>query len=1061
MANRQKSSMVVRPRASPPQICYTSFNSTLRQTGRFMGGNLYLGIDLGIGSCGWALTTDDAIIGMGTRTFDVPETDKERTPTNQLRRQARGMRRVIDRRRQRMNDVRALLREYGLLDNTAKTALASCADAPWQARAEGLERRLSAQELALALGHMAKHRGFKSNSKRDRGANAADDAGKMLAAVAKTQEKMAGRTIGQMFWQDPEFQGRKRNRDNDYSRTVLRDDLIVETRLLLRAQRRLGNPLASEALENQFIDLAFTQRPLADAWDKVGYCPFEPDEKRAAKHAPSFERFRLLQRLAHLEVGGRRLSADEIAAATKDFGHQQGMTFKRLRNILNLPADQRFLGINAEDEGKRDVAARTGTAMPGSNALYLALGESGWQSLSKHPSVLDDIAAVLAFRESDDSIRHHLEQLDLDPLILDALLQGVAKGTFAKFKGAGHISAKAARAINQHLARAMTYDQACAQAGYNHATRPETDIDDVRNPIAKKALHEGLKQIKTVIEAFRKHHGLPTHIHVELARDVGKSLEEREEIRAGMDKREKQRNKLRDEFEEHFKRAPRGDELLRFELWKEQKFESIYSGRYIELDLIASNDGELEIDHILPWSQTGDDSPVNKSLCFTGENREKKGRTPHDWMQHGGPDWEEFVRRVDTNPNFKGRKKRNYLLKDLENRKKEFTSRNLNDTRYACRCLLNRLKHDFDYVPADNIRARPGALTDRLRRAWDLQNLKKDDDGQRKLDDRHHAVDALIVALTSESRLQQLTRLFQQAELLGLPTNWRRIRHVAEVFRDHGLPPRELSALLPPWPDFRKQVEAELDRITVSRAERRRARGEAHAATIRQVEERDGQKLVFERKTVESLTERDLDRVKDAERNHRIVEALRHWIKDGKPKDKTPVDHQGSPIRKIRLTTSKKVDVEVRGGAADRGEMARVDVFRKANKKGKWEFYLVPVYPHQVATMAEPPNQAVVAYKPEADWPAMDDSHQFLWSLYPLSWVEATKADGSTYRGYFRGMDRSTGAIAISPHHTKTLMERGIGAKTLAELRKFNIDRLGNKAEIQRETRTWHGAAYT
>ena len=39
--------------------------------------------------------------------------------------------------------------------------------------------------------------------------------------------------------------------------------------------------------------------------------------------------------------------------------------------------------------------------------------------------------------------------------------------------------------------------------------------------------------------------------------------------------------------------------------------------------------------------------------------------------------------------------------------------------------------------------------------------------------------------------------------------------------------------------------------------------------------------------------------------------------------------------------------------------MARVDVFRKKNKKGKWEFYVVPIYPHQIATMEEPPNKYV------------------------------------------------------------------------------------------------------
>lgn len=486
-----------------------------------MDQNIYLGVDLGIGSCGWALTTDASLIALGSRTFDVPETAKERTPTNQLRRISRGLRRVTARRRQRMNAVRALLHRHGLLDHADKEALAGTDKIdPWQARAEGLDRRLSARELALALGHIAKHRGFKSNSKRDKGANAADESSKMLVAAARLQEKeQLWRSVGETFWNDPELRLRKRNRDGDYSRTVLRADLEREVRLLLRTQRALGNARATEALESDFLNVAFFQRPLADSDDKVGDCPFEEGEKRAARHAPSFEMFRLLARLTSLRIGGAALSADQIAAATRDFGHQQGLSYSRLRKLLNLPLAERFDGIAPDEEGKRDVVARSGKAMPGSAALYKVLGEAGWNALSREPARLDAIAAILAFRESPERIQAGLEELDLPAPILTALLDGVESGAFSEFKGAGHISAKACRAILPFLAQGLTYDKACELAGYNHAEQPDTDLDAVNNPVARKALREAIKQVKAVAEA----HGHPTHIHVEMARDVGKS----------------------------------------------------------------------------------------------------------------------------------------------------------------------------------------------------------------------------------------------------------------------------------------------------------------------------------------------------------------------------------------------------------------------------------------------------------------------------------------------------------------------------------------------------------
>lgn len=1016
-----------------------------------MAGETFLGLDLGIGSCGWALVTEESLVALGTRTFDVPETDKERTPTNQLRRVARGMRRVIRRRRQRMNEVRALLHRHGLLADDGKSALADRLD-PWLLRAEGLDRRLSPRELALALGHIAKHRGFKSNSKRDRGANAPDESNKMLTAAAKLREKEgAWRSVAETFLNDPELQGRRRNRDGLYDRSVLREDLEREVRTLLRAQRALGNPHASETLEADFVETAFFQRPLADSEHMVGFCPLEPAEKRAARPSPSFEMFRLLARLTSLRIDGIPLSAEQIAAATRDFGHQQGITFARLRKLLALPPAARFDGTAPEDEGKRDVAARSGKAMPGSAALFKVLGEAGWDSLRKRPDILDRVAAVLTFREDVDSIRAGLAELALDAPILEALMGGVADGAFAAFRGAGHISAKACRALIPHLAQGKVYSDACTAAGYNHAEQPETDLDSIANPVARKALGEALKQVNAIIRA----HGMPAAIHVELARDVGKSAEERAEIERGIDKRNKQKDKLRQQYRDTVGGEPNAEDLLRFELWKEQGGRSLYSDRDIPPALIASGRNEVQVDHILPWSRSGDDSFINKTLCFTEENQRKKGRTPREWFEQDGLDWSAFAARVENSKEMKGRKKRNYLLKDASVLDEKFKNRNLGDTRYACRLLLNVLKKTY---PDITVAARPGPLTDRLRRAWGLQGLKKDAEGKRVEDDRHHALDAVVVALTSQSMLQRLTNLFQVAEARGLPTNWHGIGHLRDLLRDSGGVPRAFDALEPPWPGFRADVIAALDGITVSRAERRRARGAGHAATIRQVSERDGEPVVFERKSIETLTEKDLERIKDAERNHRVVEILRAWIADGKPKDAPPVSPQGHVMRKVRLSTNKKVDVPVRGGAADRGDMARVDVFRKANRKGKWEYYLVPVYPHEVATLAEPPNEYVVAYKPSEP---LTPDHEFLWSLYPLCWVEVVKPSGEVIEGYFRGMDRSTGAIAISPQHSKGEVNRGIGVKTLTSFRKFAVDRLGNRSEIQQETRTWHGKACT
>lgn len=1020
-------------------------------TGGHLQQSLILGLDLGIGSCGWAIIDEakasDCIVAMGVRTFDVPETDKERTPTNQLRRQHRGLRRVIGRRRQRMNAIRRLFHEAGLIADERKGALKIPGLDPWTLRAEGLERKLMGPEFAVALGHIAKHRGFKSNSKRDRGANAPKDSSEMLRAIEATRERMRSfRTVGEMFAKDPEYAMRKHNRDGDYTRSILRDDQEREVHFLFDRQRAAGNRLATEAFEAKFIDIAFFQRPLADSEDKVGPCPFEPSEKRAAKHCYSFELFRFLSRLTALRIqsfpGERPLTPLEIDSASMDFGAFRGMTFKRMRKLIGLSDDERFAGVPIEEEGKRDVVARSGDLAPGTYALRKVLGDA-WRTLLAIPDKLDRIAFVLSFREDMSSIRAGLEEIGLEPLILEALMKGVQEGDFGDFRGAGHISAKACRNIVPHLKRGLVYSAACEAARYDHAKRPETDPDKIANPVARKALTEAIKQVRAIVREY----GLPGRIHVELARDVGKSKEERDEITHGIEKRNKAKDDLRVKFKEDVGiESASSEDLLRYELWREQNGRCLYTDQEIHPNAIVASNNLVQVDHILPWSRSGDDSFVNKTLCYAGANQEKKGRTPWEWYKAEKTDteWDAFVRRVETNKAMKGRKKRNYLLKDASVLEEKFRPRNLNDTRYACRLLADVLMRLYPEDGQRRVFARPGPLTDRLRRGWGIQYLKKDAEGNRVDDDRHHALDALVVAATTESALQKLTRAFQEAEKVGAH--------------------RDFARLDPPWPGFVAEARTKLANVFVSRAERRRARGEAHGATIRQIVESNGDRIIYERRSIEALTENDLVRIKDPERNAKLIEALREWIEAGKPKDRRPLSPKGDPISKVRLQTNKNADVFIRDGAADRGEMVRIDVFRKQNKKGAWEYFLIPIYPHQVANHADwpaPPNRAVKGNTAEEEWPEIDGDHEFRWSLYPLSFVELVKPDGEVIEGYLRSLDRNTGAFTISPHNSKEIIRKGIGTRTLVGFRKFTIDRLGRRFEIARETRTWHGVACT
>jgi CRISPR-associated endonuclease Csn1 len=1011
-----------------------------------------LGIDLGIASCGWALIETDVaqgqIIACGARTFDAPETDKERTPTNQLRRQFRGMRRVMRRRRQRMAQLRVLFQENGLLTDAKRDALRFPGLDPWQLRVAALDRRLTPEELAVTLGHIARHRGFRSN-KKNQGNEAGDD-GRVLKAAAANQEILSKyRSVAEMFDKDDRFARRKRNRDGEYTQSVNRIDLEHEARLIFSRQRALGSAHADAHLQEKFAELAFNQNPLADSEDKVGFCPFEKKERRAAKRAYSFEVFRFLSRLNALRIGDARqeraLTEAELAAAMEGFGSQRGMTFARLRKLIGLPDSEAFRDVPRDEEGGRDVVNRSAGngCMQGSATLRAAIGEHNWKTLLQRPEKLDEIAFIITFRATPESIEKGLFEAGIDPDMLHAIMAAVEKGSFAAFTGAGHVSAKACRAIIPGLQRGLVYSEACAAAGYDHAARPVTEIASINNPVARRALGEALKQIKAIIAA----HGKPDRIHIEMARDVGKSKEERDKITSGIEKRNKERDKLRASFAETVGAEPLGaEDMLRFELWTEQRGWCLYTNQAIPPGAIRAKDNSVQVDHILPWSRFGDDSFINKTLCFAKANQEKKGRTPFEWLKDEPERWAKFVACVETNKGMKGRKKRNYLLRDAQAVEERFRTRNLNDTRYACRILMEHLAR---FYPDDKryVLSRPGALTDRLRRGWGLQDLKKvlEPDGEkRKHDDRHHALDAIIVAATSESALQLLTRAFKESEDRG----------------SH----RDFADFPPPWPGFIEDVRRHFREILVSRAERGRARGEAHAATISQLKQTEDGPVIYERKAVDKLTLKDLDRVKDPDRNAALIAAMRAWIEAGKPKNAPPLSPKGDPIRKIRLITTDKPAVPVRGGNAERGEMVRVDVFRKANKRGVFEYFLVPIYPHQVADEKEwpsPPHRAARGATAEENWPEITADHEFIFSIGPRTFLEVEKRDGTIIDGYFMGMDRFTAAIHLSAPYSTRILVRGIGVLGLKRFEKFRIDRLGNRHAVSQEKRTWHGVVCT
>jgi CRISPR-associated endonuclease Csn1 len=1009
-----------------------------------------MGVDLGIGSCGTALVQlgqEPRILFMGSRCFEVPEFPKDKELKNKTRRTARLMRRTLRRRRQRMTALRRLFAEKGLLAQQAPDGFHHRKDAPdpWRSRSEGLSRRLTNDEFAVALLHIAKHRGFKSTRKSDTGANAPKDNQEMLRAVAANAELAARyETAGEMLHKDARFARRKRNTDGDYSHTLPRDLLRHEVATLFNRQRALGNEWATDELEQGYAAIAFHQRPVNDSEDMVGTCPLEAQhgrrEMRAARHAPSFELFRLVSKLNTLSVrlpgaARARITPEQVRSIAEHFAAQKTITYAGLRRMLGLAKQAVFEGISAEKE-KRDICTSAGCAA-GTHALRTCLGEVAWRELGKTPELLDRVAAVLAFRDDLANIEHGIREVGLKPEAADALIAGARNGAFGHYQKAGHISAKAARAMVPYLLEGTVYSEAAALAGYDHAAERAISLDDIRNAVVVRSLREARAQVWAVLREFGAR---PGSVQIELARDIGKGPDERKEIERGIEKRTAERERLREQFTEDLGQEPSGTELLKYELWKEQDHKCIYTQQHIRPTDLLDSSNTVQIDHVLPRKRSQDNSYTNRVLCFTSANQDKKGRTPFEWFGSDEKRWEAFEAWVRT-LKIKGFKKRNLLLREFDaEREEKFVNRNLNDTRYASRALQAEIKRLYPENDSKlRVFARPGPVTAILRKSWGLEVLKKDRDGSRLPDDRHHAADALVCACCTNSMLMRLTKAYQDEEAIG---------------RENLTP-----TVSPPWSSFLRDAMAAYEKVFVSRSERRRARGQGHLDTIRQMRVEGGATIVYERKSVAQLTLADLARIKDPERNQATIAALKSWMERGKPEDAPPLSPKGDPIRKVRLKTNTKTGVRVRDGLADNAAMVRVDVFAKDG-----EFFLVPVYVHQVMNQSAngaPPNRAIVGNRAEDKWVSIDSSYDYCLALFPDCYVELVKPDGQVIEGYYRATDRNTGALTVSPQHSHDEIVKGIGARRLRNVRKFSIDRLGRKFPVGREKRTWHGVVCT
>lgn len=1044
-----------------------------------------LGLDIGIASVGAALLADDHIEALFVRTFDKAETAKEGESLNKIRRDARLVRRRLRRRVQRLLKLRRLFKRVGLLKQQNEIFDRLVLVSPWQLRSDGLDRKLTALEWANVLYHLVKHRGFQSNRKSELKNDEDKKTGEMLGGIAENQALLAHyRTVGEMVWKDERFALAKRNKGGSYNHTLSRADLAAELRLLFTLQRQLGNPHATNDFEQGVMTLLMERKPMQNILHLVGKCTFEPGEHRTPKACYSAEKFVWLTKLNNLKISAigttRPLTQEERQLLIHLPFSQSKLTYKQVRKILGLGEAERFVGLDCR--GDKNPEGKTALfEAKAFHKLRDKYEKSGlltqWQRDSRDFGRLNDLGYALTVFKEDSETKAWLAERGFEPEVIEAVLE-------ISFTHVIRLSLKALDKILPWMEQGLRYDEAVQEAGYKHHSQiqaesrasaiPAISRDDIANPVVYRSLNQARKLVNAIVEKY----GPPHSVNIELARDLNKPLSERQRIKKEQDKYRDTKEKDYAQFIETFGVQPRGDELLKWRLYREQNGQCAYSQKPLEITRLFEP-GYAEIDHALPYSRSFDDGLNNKVLVHAKENRDKGNRTPYEYLR-GADDtqeWQQFVAWVIANKSYRVAKRQRLLRKDFgEKEANEFRERNLTDTRYACKKFKELVQTHLQLADGSESKCCvvvSGQLTAYLRARWGLNKVRANGD-------LHHALDAAVVAgctramvkrLADYSRCKELTMVRgkfvdpETGEVLDPAGLAKAEKHFPQPFEGFRA---ELEARLSPNPGASLPSLADVPPIRVSRASTRRGLGAAHQETIRSA--RHLNKAISSVKVpLTALRLKDLPKIAGSgdPRNQALIAAIEDRLRqhgdNGEKAFKEPLRRPATPgkedvapiVRTVRLVETQKSGLILPrrgGGVANNGDMLRVDIFTKGGK-----FYAVPLYVAD-AVRKVLPNRAVVALKPESEWPVMDESYSFMFSLHPNDWLKVSFKSEPVKEGYFAGLDRSTGAIAIWAHDRnqavgKDGLMRGIGIKTALMLEKCHVDLLGRLHRVRGEVR--------
>ena len=362
-------------------------------------------------------------------------------------------------------------------------------------------------------------------------------------------------------------------------------------------------------------------------------------------------------------------------------------------------------------------------------------------------------------------------------------------------------------------------------------------------------------------------------------------------------------------------KRPSRSEILKYKLWLDQKYRSPYTGQPIPLARLFTH--EYEVEHVIPQSRYFDDSFKNKVICEAEVNKLKDRQLGYEFIKNnhgrivtlsGGrtvtvstvDEYEEFVRKTYAGNRTK---MRNLLLEDIPD---EFINRQLNDSRYISRYIMSLLSNIVreeiapgmyeEETNSKNLIVCNGSITTRLKKDWGLNDVWNSiilprfvrmneicgtdkftctnseghivpdmpDDllrgfNKKRIDHRHHAMDAIVIACATRSHVHLLNNEAAKSDNVKIRHQLsRKLRRYEKIIID-GKEREVAKEFLKPWPTFTQDVKSALEAIIVSFKQNLRI---INKATNRYISYYDENRVLRVHKSghpVKSLTEQKSD----------------------------------------------------------------------------------------------------------------------------------------------------------------------------------------------------------